>query len=193
MSMIITTNRGGICGICQNEFGHLDQQITHIGGENHDGFHKTCLAKWVVLNPTCPYDKTPLDPNSLISRTDQIAAKLRPALTNAAYAACFGTTVSGTVAAVLAGGTALPAGAVPIVGIAVAGVAVGAIVGAGIGIDWILNRREVNQIARDNIWFGVCIGSLAGIAAVSFTPLSTPPAISLVGGVAAGILSLIRG
>ena len=60
----------------------------------------------------------------------------------------------------------------------------------GIAIDWILNRSEVDQIARENIGLGIQLGSLAAVA----SPWSLPviPVIALVSGVAAGILSVIR-
>ena len=77
---VVTTNRGGICAVCQSKFGPLDDQFTHTGGKNHDGFHDTCLETWLDINPTCPIDGQPIDPNSLISLKDRIEAR-REALT----------------------------------------------------------------------------------------------------------------
>ena len=222
---IITTNKGGRCGVCQEDFGPRDQQVTHVGGENHDGFHRPCLARWVVQKPICPWDQQAIDPNSLTTRTDRIMARLRPALANAVYAACFGIIAgagAGAVgiadleltvglAAVIAAQAATmgrlggAAGIATLAGIAgalggirlgggIRGVAVG--VATGIGIDWILNRREVDEIARKNIENGMTVGAFVSMVAVLTdtitTPLTAIAVTSLFGGGLAGILSLIR-
>src|SRR5678809_996154 len=113
MSAIITTNRDGICAICQQSLRPEERKLTHVGGEGHEGFHPSCLKYWVMRNPTCPYDRQPIDPTSLISRTDRIMARLPSALSNTAYVACFGTAVAGTGAiAGAAGGVAAAAATV---------------------------------------------------------------------------------
>lgn len=80
MSVVVTTNRGGICSVCQEKFGFFEYQFTHRGGENHDGFHETCLEPWLDVNPTCPIDRQPIDPSSLIFLAERIKAR-REALT----------------------------------------------------------------------------------------------------------------
>ncbi len=220
MSAIISTNRGKSCSICQEKFRCGDQQVTHVGGESHDGFHKSCLARWLAVNPNCPLDRKSIDPNSLTTRTDSITARLRAALANAAYAACFGipTAVATAVGAVGSGAverviaaTAEIAGAAAgraagiAAGAAVGGVVVATalIVGMGIaegaekGLDWILNRRGVDRVARLNIGIGICAGGLVTVGAVvtgiiTTTPLTAIAATGLFGGATAGILSLIR-
>lgn len=218
MNAIITTDRGGICGICQKAFDDQEQQITHIGGEGHDGFHKKCLKKWVIHSPTCPYDGQPIHANCLAARTEQIVAKLKPSIGNAAYVACS--------AAMLAQITALAGGEI-LSGMAAAGIAATTVFGltrlrkvtvlattvagallanpeitggaiavagaiAGIGIDKILDHRRVDQIDRENIAVGLYIGSFAATEAFSFIPLAACPTIVLVGSITTGILSVIR-
>jgi hypothetical protein len=294
MTKVIPTERGGVCGICLGDFkpktekGKFwriflavfnckgEEQVTHVGGEGHDGFHKSCLKEWVVWNPTCPFDNQPIDPNSLISRTERIRGRIKPALANAAYAACFGLAATGIAGVAVAGGaavagaiagaaagagavagaaagvgavegalgagavglgTVLAAGAIgkeavagaagaigaaAVVGAGVAGivaavakeagvvavtvavtaaetvtagVAGAAVVAGAMGIDWILNRREINQIARENITGGMCVGGITTMLASGASTIPFLTAIkvnSLVGGVAAGIFSLIR-
>ena len=68
MSEVIPTNRGKSCAICQEKFRCGDKQVTHVGGEGHDGFHKS-------RRPNCPLDRQSIDPNSLITRTDWISGK----------------------------------------------------------------------------------------------------------------------
>lgn len=249
MPIAAMTNRSRIC---RENFNPIDQQFTHIAGEGYDGFHKTCLARWVAQNPTCPYDKQPIDPNSLISLTDRVMERLGPVLVNSAYAALFGAVITGAVvtgtavgviegAAAIArvGGTAETkvaaveairgieaAGAATGVGAAVAAIAgeptavavtaiavtaiaaraaiarpalvfagVAGIVGAG--IDWILNRRGVDQIALQIIGNGMYVGGLATAVVLGangkLTPLTAIPATALVTGFVAGGYSLIKG
>lgn len=247
MSLLITSNRGGTCCICLGEFEDSDKPITHVGGEGHDGFHRNCLKKWVIRSPICPYDKQLINESSLISRTDKMIAKLKPALTNAAYAACFGIALSGLTAGVTAGvllriarveriaqigtaGVVLPILALAIqkavgdrraealigvltavmggagtagitgkligeggevyLGVLTTGAAVG--VTTKIGMDWILNRREVNWMDQETIDLGIHIGLLAGMTVGAFHPLAISPTTILVSGIAAGILSLIK-
>lgn len=59
-----------VCAICTDGFGPHEEQWTHEGGQDHDPFHKDCLKKWVATHPTCPYDRAPIDSNSLFSRTE---------------------------------------------------------------------------------------------------------------------------
>lgn len=56
----------------------------------------------------------------------------------------------------------------------------------------ILNQRDVNRIVRENINTGIYTGSLAGIIAISFASRAVPLVIITVGGIAAGIFSLIQ-
>ena len=90
MSAAIQTNRGGICGICFDEFIPGTLQFTHVGGENHDGFHRSCLASWLAINPSCPIDRQRINPANLISRKERIIQKLIPILVNTACATAIG-------------------------------------------------------------------------------------------------------
>ncbi len=94
MAAIVTTQRGGCCGICLEEFVPPELQFTHEGGEGHDGFHKSCLGKWLIHHSTCPLDRQVIDRSSLVSRTDLIRERLKIAMVNASLAVCFGTVVS---------------------------------------------------------------------------------------------------
>jgi hypothetical protein len=88
MNLVIEIQRGGTCAICREDFSLDERQFTHVGEKGHKGFHKKCLARWVSLNPTCPLDRMPIDPRSILSRTERIMARLRPALANGASAVC---------------------------------------------------------------------------------------------------------
>ncbi len=96
MSAITTTNRDLVsdwsCSICKDRFEDQYKPTTHVGGETH-GFCKPCLKSWVIQklpDPTCPNCRVPIDPSDLFSRTEQIIMKLKSAITNAVYGACFG-------------------------------------------------------------------------------------------------------
>jgi hypothetical protein len=80
MSAIISINKGGICGICRNDFALGEHQITHVGGEKHEGFHTFCLKPWLEINPTCPLDRETIDKNSLLSRTEKVFQRLKACL-----------------------------------------------------------------------------------------------------------------
>lgn len=86
MSAIISSSRGGMCGICHEEFALFDNQVTHVGGENHDGFHRQCLKNWTLRSPTCPYDRTSIDRSSLTTRTERIMETATQALQRTAQA-----------------------------------------------------------------------------------------------------------
>jgi hypothetical protein len=131
MAPIIRSTLGGNCGICFEEFVLADQGLTHKGGEGHPGFHSECLKNWLHLNSICPFDRTPIDANSLISRTDKIMAKLRPALTDAVYGACAASfaTLAGA-AVVAAGGVDLATRAISSYSIGLGAMAGGLVAGA---------------------------------------------------------------
>lgn len=168
MSMIVETNIGEICTICREEFSPRERKYNHVDENgkpaNHDPFHRSCLAQWIIRHPTCPLDRQLIDPSSLISRTERIMERLRPALVNAAYAAFFGM-ITG-VAGVVSAGIAAPAavGAAPAAGIA-AGIAGAAVRAGGAGAAAV-----------------VAVGAGAGIAAGA-----AGAAVRAVGAGAAGI------
>jgi hypothetical protein len=210
--MITETNRGGVCGICLREFASTEKQYTHVGGE-HDGFHKHCLTPWIIQNPTCPYDRQQIDPSLLVSRTERIMARLRPALVNAAYAASCGVIVGVAAGAamvvietavegIVAAGAAAAAAAGPAAGLAATvGGAVGVAAGtaavaleiADAGIDRILEDRRVDPIARDIIHIGISAGSMALLAAVITGIVSTPLTAMSLTLTAIPIISVIGG
>lgn len=73
------------------------------------------------------------------------------------------------------------------------GIVLGAGIAAGIGIDWMIDHIGADEISRENIGFGMCLGGTAAILGAGFADIvPTIAASSLVGGIAAGILSLIR-
>lgn len=195
MSLIVATNRGGMCSICIEEFGPQDRQVTHVGGENHDGFHEECLKKWLVQNPTCPCDRQPIQ-KPLLTRSE----KLVTVLTGAVCGAFFGT-VSSLVARTGVARIGVVAGSV-LVGVEATRVAVislgmglpgpiGAVLGEG--IDRFLNHRGVHFVDRQTLGAGMFACSLSGIAVEHFvSPFVSPPMVAVVGGVASGILSLVQ-
>lgn len=66
------------CSICLEEFSSVEDQWTHPGGESHP-FHRHCIKTWVQENPTCPNDREPIDPNSVLTRTEIAALRLKEA------------------------------------------------------------------------------------------------------------------
>lgn len=156
-----------------------------------------------------------IDPSSMVSRTARIMARLSPALVDAAYAASFGIAAgAGGVAeastgvriaeaagtAALVAGMAVAARSLVSVGLAVAAgraaimmplapAAVGAAM--GLGGQWILDRRG-EDIARRNIGWGMLIGGYTALVGREFMGVSPLITVALVGGCAAGVLSLIR-
>lgn len=231
------------CGICQTEIKN-SQGITHVGGERHDGFHPVCLDQWLNRNPTCPFDKTPINPktmpidrNVLVARILRITEIGKNTLLQAGYAAFFGaitatlggatfgpanqadiehrviaeagvflgTVISGTVSALLSAEERHLASILRIVFTistgyrmgANAGLAIGAAGFAGEGINWILSRRGVNPIDRINIGAGMVVGGFGTFLCIRTQQiaanfLTNIASTSLAGGVAAGVLSLIR-
>ncbi len=94
MGAIISTDRGGRC-FCLDDFNPGEPQVTHVGGESHDGFHRECLKEHTVQKgvpyPPCPHCQKPIDPSALFSETEQTIMKPKSAVTNTAYAAGFVT------------------------------------------------------------------------------------------------------
>ncbi len=90
MSFAIRTVRGGICGLCHEEFSASDEQYTHVGGERHDGFHKICFINCLNAKAVCPWDGMAVDPTSLTSRTERIMQRLKAAYEDANVAATVG-------------------------------------------------------------------------------------------------------
>ena len=80
MALITTTDRVGPCGICYEEFKQNERKYSHIGGENHDGFHRTCLKSWLSQNSTCPYDRVPVNPTALLSNKERLMLRYKPAV-----------------------------------------------------------------------------------------------------------------
>src|SRR5271154_4763136 len=75
-----------MCGICHEDFVEENEKWTHEGGQNHIPFHKRCLIKWLRVEPTCPIDRTFINPDSLISRTEGIFEVAKQTLVNSACA-----------------------------------------------------------------------------------------------------------
>lgn len=85
MSSIIPSRKDGNCGICLETFDSTTPRFTHEGGEKHDGFHKNCLALWLDKNPSCPIDRTPIDPDTFLSLKGRVQKKVERTLTTAAH------------------------------------------------------------------------------------------------------------
>lgn len=78
----VKVGSGQMCGVCWNGFGEGEVAFTHEGRlidgkrrephPNHDPFHKECLRRWVVISPVCPFDRVPLDLDSVVSRTARV-------------------------------------------------------------------------------------------------------------------------
>lgn len=92
MNAVKPSDRLGPCAICfGDEFTSSNPAVTHVGGEAHDPFHKSCLRNWLMYNPVCPLDRMGIDRSSLVSRTDIIGLRFKTAMRNAVLAASFGT------------------------------------------------------------------------------------------------------
>jgi hypothetical protein len=94
MSAIISTNRGGVCGICLEGFSSSDLQLTHKGGEGHDGFHKPCLKNWLQARSVCPIDGQPINRGALINRNEVDEERFQKAALCAISAAYFGVVLA---------------------------------------------------------------------------------------------------
>ena len=118
-----------MCIICHGDFdlSSHEEQWNHVGGEGHDPFHKNCLREWVLVRPTCPYEMTPINPYSLVSRTEMFFKKTRPAFVNLACAVFLGAAGGASAAAVT--DTGLMADAAVVGGVIAGGVATSAVVG----------------------------------------------------------------
>lgn len=70
-----------------------------VNGQVHVPFHRDCLRNWVQINPRCPYDQTPINPNSpFVERTEVIWGKAKRCLVNVACSASLSGVVLGTAA-----------------------------------------------------------------------------------------------
>lgn len=90
MSSIIPSIKVGNCGICLEPFDSTTPRFTHVGGEKHDGFHKDCLVPWLDKNPSCPIDRTPINPDTFLSLKGRVQKKIERTLKTAAHS--FGIT-----------------------------------------------------------------------------------------------------
>lgn len=139
MSLVISSNREGSCGICLNEFTPEEERLTHMGGENHDAFHKLCLVQWLKRSDKCPWDQQQIDRTSPMLKMGWMIDRLRPAIINGAIA-CF-SSFSGSII------TTLGARTIPLItsttenGVLVAGGLAMAAAGTGVmkqSISWTL-------------------------------------------------------
>lgn len=211
MSVVIPSNKGGFCAICREDFNQSEERLTHVGGEDHDGFHPECLRKWLILKPICPTDRRPINPDFLLTRTDRLMARLKPALFQATCAACFGSMAAGTIigplkllpvaadaAKAIAETVGIPLDEKTVVVAVIGGGLVAQKVGAEVLrqiAQSILNRIEIGEIPFRNIQIGILAGGMATAAACVggvVTPLMAIPTTSLVAGIIAGIFSLYR-
>jgi hypothetical protein len=217
MSIVIKENTGGDCSICWRPFSPGEKEVNHEN-PTHKGFHEDCFRLGVKVRPNCPVDGQPYD---LRSRTDRVvkpalvnaayaasfgmiigAAAVGTAgaveeAVEAALAVGIGTIAAGAaasgsvadVAVGLAGAVAAGAGKVG------AGLAVGVGLASGIVMERILELRGFDPIAINNIGIGMLTGgaasAIAMVAVIASLPLTAIATVSVVGGVAAGILSLL--
>lgn len=92
MSSIIPSYRGESCCICFKDYEDKnDPRVTHVGGEGHDGFHRSCLKQWILKRQSiCPIDRGHIDSNSLSTRYERLISRLerlKPALIEGGVAA----------------------------------------------------------------------------------------------------------
>jgi hypothetical protein len=54
------------CVICSEQFKFWEARWTCPSnvGQTHDPFHAGCLRTWIRINPSCPIDRSPVNPNS---------------------------------------------------------------------------------------------------------------------------------
>jgi len=107
------------CGICYETIAREDYKKlniwTHVGGDNHDPMHKSCLKKWVLTSlysrnqPRCPFDFCALDVSSLTSRAERVFQNLKPCLVDGAFAAVTGL-MAGAAGVAVAGARAVGVG-----------------------------------------------------------------------------------
>lgn len=118
MSAIVPSTRGGVCGICLEEFKGWGSQVTHEGGEGHDGFHRLCLKRWLEVQTVCPIEGQIINRSSLIltgrelfqdrielfwERRKLFWDRYPIAMSSAIMAACWGITAVSITIAVQAG------------------------------------------------------------------------------------------
>ena len=164
---VVSTNQGGRCGYCLEDFEVNEHQLTHAGGK-HDGWHPKCLKNMCLANPTfkCPYDQTMIDQNSLVSRTERVIETLKPAFLNAAYATALGLAAGAGIAGIaesagMAEAAVAAAGAVGLAGAVVGGAAVAAgIVAGAVGL------AEAEAVVGGAAVAGGAAGAVAGAGAV---------------------------
>ena len=151
MSLVIPSNREGSCGICLDEFS-TEARFTHIGGENHDAFHKQCLIQWLKTSDKCPWDQRKIDRTSPMLKRGWMIDRLRPAIINGAIA-CF-SSFSGSIITTL-GARTLPiiTSATPENGALVAGGLAMAAAGTGVmkqSMHWTLGACLIllSQVAK---------------------------------------------
>jgi hypothetical protein len=197
------------CGICYGTITREDYKKlniwTHVGGENHDPMHKSCLKEWALSRinsgnqPRCPFDFCVLDVSSLTSRAERVFQNLKPCLVDGAFAAVTGLMAG----AALGVGEAAVAAAV---GVVEQGVGVEAAIVAGVGgvggvvtgfvVKSLFNRMVGLGENGASVMMGLYIG---GLTSLFFTPLNllsgyptTLLTISLVSGVAVGCITAYR-
>ncbi len=204
MSTIVSASRGGRCGLCQYDFTPEKEQVTHKGGEGHDGFDPECLKEYVVIKnlpyPPCPYShcKMPIDPRLLFSRTEWIVNKLKLSVINVACVAYLtaataaATEVVGLLEDSLRGRLVTPVLLALGTGIVIetgkkiveTGITIETLkIGIFNGIDLILEDRVFRMVDRENIVYGLIGGNLIK---------SSPLAVALISSVTTAVLSLIR-
>jgi hypothetical protein len=165
------------CGICYETFTREDYKKlniwTHVGGENHDPMHKSCLKAWVQSRinsgnqPRCPFDFCVLDVSPLTSMAERVFQNLKPCLVDGAFAAVTGL-LAGAAGLMVTGSAPLMAGATTAAAVGVAGLAplmAGATVAAAVGVA------------------GVALGAAAalGVAGVAGEAVQAAVAIGLAG------------
>lgn len=143
------------CGICLERFWFFQEKWTHAEVQNHVSFHRECLLRWIKQNPTCPYDRAPLNvsEDSLIMRADRAFQRIRRVFVNSTCT-LLASGVSTTIGALTAltggalvsfqGKTAfIEALAKAIIALGPLVSAIGAMSGAGLGI--ILESQDFNR------------------------------------------------
>lgn len=179
---------GEHCLTCFEDFAEGATRYSHT---DKYGFHRDCLAKWVIKHPDCPACRLPLDPTSIISLKDLACDRADQAFQNATLAA-----ITGIAAACMSGlGESITVGLTGGFGLGptAVGISAGVLTGIGMGIH-IFETLETKLPSQQNIAIGAALGALSAPLCAAITTFETTvTAIFLVSSLTAYSLTLLRG
>jgi hypothetical protein len=202
-------NRANIvCAICQDEFQRGEERWTHEGGQAHEPFHRNCLNAWLKRKAVCPLDRTPINPNSLLTRAEIIYKRCKRFFVNLSCALPLGTAAGLTNTAwnaiavhlkdelrihamTYAFDISFAKARLALVGVEATILLTGTI--SALGIAAVLafatfHRLKISDTDQFNIWAGTSVGVMAASAFLSDSLSS----ISFLSGACSGMLTLVR-